>query len=233
MLNRVSVLIPYKPDFGERDILFKWVNKFYQNVLPEVEVCIGESLSEPFNRSQAVNLAAKKATRDIFVIADGDVFYDPIILIKAIKLLDQHAWVIPYGKWLNVSKESTDLLLSKEPQWPFPIKIESKEKTFKNKQFKPISGVVVTTKKNFNNINGFDERFVGWGREDNAFRDAMNTLCGPYKRLDNQTIYHLWHTKVGSKGNPKIQDNNKLYNRYAALRGNKKGMGKLINERNN
>lgn len=233
MLNRVSVLIPYKPDYGKRDELFRWVQKFYQNVIPEVELCIGESLSEPFNRSQAINTAAKKATKDIFVIADGDVIYDPNILIQAIQMIDKNAWVIPYSKWLNLSKSSTDKLLTCSPQWPLSIKVESKERTYSNKNVKPISGVVVVTRANFNAVNGFDERFIGWGREDNAFRDAMDTLCGPYKRIDNNFIYHLWHPRVGPKGNPNIENNNNLYERYANRKGNVKEMKKLINESNN
>ncbi|KRF47253.1 hypothetical protein ASG98_17040 [Bacillus sp. Soil531] len=230
MLNQVSVLIPYKPDNGERDKLFKWVKSYYKNVMPEVELCIGTSKSEPFNRSQAINRAAKKATKDVFVIADADVIYNPKILIKGIRLLDKHAWVIPYGKWLDISKASTIRLLKTSPKWPLSTKFKSTER-FQDKTVKPVSGVIIVTRKNFNSIKGFDERFVGWGREDNAFRDAMNTLCGPFKRINNSSIYHLWHTKVGPKGNPNIKNNNKLYKRYEEVNGNVKKMRKLINER--
>ncbi|MBY0065342.1 MULTISPECIES: galactosyltransferase-related protein [Priestia] len=230
MLNQVSVLIPYKPDKGIRDKLFRWVISYYKNVMPEVELCIGRSKSEPFNRSQAINRAAKKATRPIFVIADADVIYSREILIKAIPLLSKHAWIIPYGKWLDISQASTAKLLVSSPKWPFSTKVKSTER-FGNKTVKPVSGVVVVSRKNFNSIKGFDERFRGWGREDNAFRDAMNTLCGPYKRINSNSIYHLWHPKVGPKGNPNIQNNNNLYKKYEKANGNAKQMKKLINER--
>jgi hypothetical protein len=61
MLNSVSILIPHKPDYGIRDDLFKWIKTFYKNVMPEVELCIGECQGELFNRSQAINIAAKKS----------------------------------------------------------------------------------------------------------------------------------------------------------------------------
>ena len=229
MLNNVSVLIPYKPDNGLRDRIFKWVKTFYETTMPEVELCIGETLSEPFNRSQAINIAAKQATRDVFVIADADVFYDPQILVQGIKLLDQHAWVIPYFTWQDLLKSSSEKLLGHYPQWPLPFKVKYKERKFKKS--KPISGVIIVTRENFNLVNGFDERFVGWGKEDNAFKDSMNTVCGPYIRPRATSIYHIWHPKVGSRGNPNIVNNIKLYNRYANKRGNIEEMKKLINKR--
>jgi len=230
VLNDVSVLIPYKPDNGLRDRLFKWVKTFYETMMPEVELCIGESFSVPFNRSQAINIAAKQATRDVFVIADADVFYDPQILVQGMKLLKQHPWVIPYFTWKDLSKSSSEKLLVHSPQWPLPFKVNYKERRFKKS--KPISGVIIVTRENFNLVKGFDERFAGWGREDNAFKDAMNTICGPFIRLNAASIYHLWHPKVGSRGNPNIDNNNNLYNRYAKKRGNLEEMKKLINERN-
>lgn len=231
MLNQVSVLIPYKPDHGMRDELFNWVKKFYEDVMPEVELCIGESLSEPFNRSKAVNTAAKKATKDVFVIADADVIYNPKILIQAIEMLNENAWIVPYSRWLNLSNESTKKLLSQSPKWPLPMKVQHRDR-FKNRAHKPVSGVIVVPRKNFEIVKGFDERFVGWGNEDVAFRDALNTLCGPYKRIENNFIFHLWHPKIGAKGNPNFKNNVRLSARYAERNGNEKEMKELIEERN-
>ncbi|MGN2275048.1 galactosyltransferase-related protein [Priestia megaterium] len=232
MLNQVSVLIPYKPDHGIRDNLFKWIKFYYKDAMPEVELCIGKSNSEPFNRSEAINTAAKKATKDVFVIADADVIYDPSILIQAIQLLNKNAWVIPYDRCLNISKSSTEILLNSFPEWPIPIEVKSKERIFKNGEVKPVSGVIVVTRENFNIVKGFDERFIGWGREDDAFKDAMNTLCGPYKRITENSIYHLWHPKVGFKGNPNIKNNNKLYRQYVERNGDVEGMRKLTKANN-
>lgn len=58
-MEKISVLIPYKSDNGPRDEIFKWVLQFYKTLLPEVELCIGQSDSELFSRSQAINNASK------------------------------------------------------------------------------------------------------------------------------------------------------------------------------
>jgi glycosyltransferase involved in cell wall biosynthesis len=75
--------------------------------MPEVELCIGECQSELFNRSQALNIAAKTATKDVFVIADADIIYTPPFLVQATQLLDKHVRIIPFSKFLDLSKLST------------------------------------------------------------------------------------------------------------------------------
>jgi len=227
MLNKVSVLIPYKQDNGIRDKLFNWVKRFYENAMPEVELCIGENHDNLFNRSKALNNAAKIATKDVFVIADSDVIYNPQLIVQSIKLLDQYTWIIPYSKWLDLTKESTKNLLKMTPEWPVSTGVKYVQR-HKNKKFKPISGVLVLPREKFNAVGGFDDRFKGWGREDKAFRDAVNTLCGPYNRCNEGFLYHLWHPRLGPKGNPGIVKNNQLYMRYKKSIGNVKKMKDLI-----
>ncbi|WP_209125693.1 galactosyltransferase-related protein [Alkalihalobacillus sp. BA299] len=231
MLNNVSVLIPFKPDKGIRFHTFKWVLKFYENVLPEIEVCIGENHDKLFNKSKAINTAAKKATKDVFVIADTDIVYNPQIIIQSINLLNNHAWVIPYSKCLDLTEASTTQLLKMEPRWPLPIKVEYNDRLKRNSTYKSVGGLIVLWRKSFNIVGGFDERFKGWGKEDDAFKNAMNTLCGRYRRIEAEYIYHLWHPKVGGKGNPNYINNKQLYQSYAKCNGNVSKMKKLINER--
>lgn len=225
MLKEVSVLIPYKPDNGMRDQSFAWVKRFHEVVMPDVELCIGEDQSSPFNRSAAINAAAKKSTRNVLVIADGDIIYDPQILIQAHRLLDKHPWVIPYGKWWNISTSSTQILLNSNPKWPLPQDLEVKSRY---KRFKPVSGLIVLPRRNYDIVEGFDERFQGWGGEDLAFNVAMNTLCGKYKRIENNSIYHLWHPFTGAKGNPFHKNNETLYKSYLRRKRNKQAMAKFV-----
>lgn len=224
------MLIPFKPDNGIRDRTFKWVKGFYKKMMPEVELCVGETFSAPFNRAEAINLAARQATRDIFVITDSDIILDPNVIKKAILMLNKHVWIIPYSKCLDLSESGTYRLLNKFPQWPLPGDIDY-DNRFKNRKYKPIGGIIVVSRKNFNRVKGFDERFVGWGGEDDAFGYAMDTLCGPYKRIDDHPIYHLWHPKVGPEGNSNFENNKELLSRYRQRNGNPEEMEELLNNR--
>ncbi|WP_238458080.1 galactosyltransferase-related protein [Alkalihalobacterium alkalinitrilicum] len=231
MLKNVSVLIPYKPDNGLRDQLLAWVITFYKNVLPKIEICIGENHDDLFSRAQAINNAAKKATKDIFVIADGDIVYNPQVIKRSIQLLEKYAWVIPYKKCLDLTEDSTNKLLKKPPHWPLPKEIEYTERFKDDTKYQSVGGFTILSRKNFNSVGGFDERFKGWGGEDDAFKHAMDTICGPHKRIEDEFIYHLWHPKVGGKKNPNIEKNRHFIRRYASCNGNIEKMKTLINKR--
>ncbi|MCP1490237.1 galactosyltransferase-related protein [Peribacillus frigoritolerans] len=228
MLENLSILIPYQSDNGVRDINFKWIKEFYNTVIPEAEICIGFSTGKLFNRSQAINLSAKQATRDIFVIADGDIFYDPAIITDSIKHLKKETWIIPFRKIKRISKNNTKKLMKTDPTWPLKCEVTDFE-TIHTSKSNYLGGLNIITRDKFMTVNGFDERFVGWGGEDDAFSCAVNTICGNYKRLDH-TLYHLWHPKVGYKRNPNAANNLKLRELYYQARRNKEKMKKIISD---
>ncbi|MDF2902778.1 MAG: hypothetical protein K0S25_416 [Bacillus sp. (in: firmicutes)] len=187
MLNNVSILIPFVSDDGPRNEAFKWIKKFYENTMPGVEICIGETEADPFSKSKAVNHAASQATRDIFVIADSDILYDPSLILQSLKLLESRPWVIPYQRVYNLDTVSTRELLKQQPSWPIPFVYSGKQRPQSG-----WGGVNIVPRHHFERVAGFDERFLGWGGEDDAFAFSLNHLCGLPHRID-ATIFHLWH----------------------------------------
>ncbi|MDP4103750.1 MAG: galactosyltransferase-related protein [Bacillota bacterium] len=226
MLEKVSIIIPFQTDHGPRAEAFEWIKRYYARVMPEAELCLGIINREDINKSKAINLAAKKATRDIFVIADADVIYDPEIIVESIRLLNNTTWVVPFTEIYDIDKSGTETLLKTEPRWPIDVK--NKDCTKANWIYDGFAGkVLVIPQKNFKAVRGFDERFVGWGGEDDAFSHAVKTLCGNFVNVERE-IYHLWHPKPT---NPNYRANIALYNRYIHASGNKEEMIKIINER--
>jgi hypothetical protein len=55
-----------------------------------------------------------------------------------------------------------------------------------------VSCSVVVTRDLWDRCNGFDERFVGWGFEDTAFRITAEAFGGPILKVGAE-VYHLWH----------------------------------------
>ncbi|MDF2040258.1 galactosyltransferase-related protein [Cytobacillus oceanisediminis] len=226
MLDQVSILIPYKPGDRQRDLNFEWIINFYQSKMPETELCIGICNDKVFNKSKAVNSAAQQATRNIFVIADGDIVYDPAIIVEAVELLNKNAWIVPFSKVVNLSSKDTKKLLRQKPNWPLSVKL----KDFQiEKYYKNFAGKLnVITRKNFLTAYGFDERFNGWGGEDDAFCCAANTLCGNFKRIDGRKVYHLWHPHIGWENSPNKEENLRLLKLYKKANGNKDQIMDLI-----
>jgi N-terminal domain of galactosyltransferase len=204
VLDKVSILLPISGDLGARGEAFKWVLKFYETLMPEAEICIGKHDGYPFSKSKAVNDAARKATRNIYVIADTDVIYDPKIIVKSVKLLDDHAIVIPVSSRKLLTESSTKDLLNTTPSWPLKEKYESDK-------MKNTKGLLNVLKRHdFEKVGGFDERFEGWGAEDSAFVDSVCFACGKKAQLKYYAI-HLWHPQADKSNHKK---NLKLYKNY-------------------
>lgn len=65
----------------------------------------------------------------------------------------------------------------------------------------------------FEEINGFDENYVGWGQEDSDLRNRL--VKGGYRAVSLHTkarAYHLWHpTDIGARSRPNGEPNNRRY----------------------
>lgn len=203
------------------------MKRFHEAMFPGAEICIGESTSYPFNKSKAFNDAARQATGDIFVLIDADILCNPQTIRQSILLLQQGTWVIPYNRILKVSMVDTERVLQTEPSWPIAIELSQSE-SIDASQY--VGALNVVLRKQFEAVGGFDERFVGWGREDDAFSFAADTLCGYHSRLDADII-HLWHPFVGTTGNPNIEGNTALWWEYRNVYGDVDGMKKVIANR--
>ncbi|WP_051633787.1 glycosyltransferase family 2 protein [Bacillus sp. UNC41MFS5] len=229
MFENVSIIIPFQTDNGPREAAFKWLVKYYSIVMPKAEIVIGTINENDVNKAKAVNMAAKKATRDIFVILDADIVVTREIIEESIKLLDKAAWVVPFTKIYDVPYELTRNLLKTEPTGPIDINKEKCNKV--NWLYNGFAGKInIIPRKNFEAVGGFDERFIGWGGEDDAFSHAVNTICGYFVNYKG-SIFHLWHPSSSYHSNPNSKANIALLNRYIEASGNKEETMRIISER--
>ncbi|KIL45199.1 galactosyltransferase-related protein [Jeotgalibacillus soli] len=229
MLENVSIIIPFQTDYGPRAEAFEWVKKYYSTVMPEAELCLGIFENNEINKSKAVNQAAKNATRDIFVIADADIIYDPVVITESIKLLNEAAWVVPFTEIYDIPQKLTKKLVKSDPTLPINVELKHCQKV--NWLYDEFAGKLnVIPREHFEAVGGFDERFIGWGGEDDAFSHAVNTLCGQFVNYEGR-LFHMWHPPSHYNTNPNGQANIALLKRYIAASGNKEQMEQLIKER--
>lgn len=187
--ENISILIPYKPDGGQRDINWSWIKKRYELLLPNAELCMGDSDIIPYCRSAAVNNAARQATRDFFIIADADIVFDKWQIEKAYNMLSKHAWVFPFVDTDLLNEEQTNGVLGRESN----IKMSDIEFKDCQKYYYSLSQIFLIPRKYFEKVKGFDEAFKGWGWEDQAFCKAVNVICGENARIQDSTVWHLHH----------------------------------------
>jgi glycosyltransferase involved in cell wall biosynthesis len=235
-LKNVSLIIAYRPDQGPRDQIFKHVRRFYAKYFPKMEICIGESDTELFNKSQAINRAAKRARGDILVIVDADVIFAPTIISKSIELLENSPLIIPFQRIHYINETNTKKILETGQLWPINGGADNFVVDATNGNYEYISLVNVIKRETFEAIGGYDERFYGWGGEDDAFNVTVNTMCGNHIRL-NQDVYHLWHPPApgnhhySKERHVNYRINMELRDRFFSARGDKEEIQHLIKEK--
>lgn len=178
----LSVLIPFRGDGARRDELFKFVRAAWQQ-LP-VEVFVGSDPGDaPFNISRAFNDAASQASGDCYLLASADALPPtPEHLDWIVTQLETHPWLGAYAETGAYSKVDSDRILKGENPDRF---------TFE--QWAPFcTGAIALHRDIWNDVNGMDERFHGWGCEDTAFRLTLETLHGqpPEPRGCARSLWH-------------------------------------------
>lgn len=212
--------MPFKSDGGLRDYYWSLLKKRYKEVFSDVEVCVGLDDSKMFNRARAINRAARRATTNIFIIADADVYFERSLVEKAIESLDYCAWIVPFKRAYRLNQEATQRVISLN----FPENINFSKSEIQHFESFPGTLITIMTREAFYRVAGFDERFEGWGGEDIAMSCALNTLHGVFHRLDSFVV-HLWHEMNSCK------ISNMLAKRYEFALFNKVTMQNLIDER--
>jgi hypothetical protein len=211
----ISVLFPYRGDDGHRDKLFGYVLRWWQHHFPEAEICVGRNFDTPFNRSAARNDAFDQSTGSVLIVADADT----VPTVEGVKaslaeVVATKCWSIPYAelRYYNLSEDATNFILNQ------PIDQEFTEPDHPDEYEHKITswaGCLILPREAWETVDGYDERFVGWGFEDNSFRLKLDKLWGPHNRQDSYCC-HLWHPIEPNSTfeQPSIEHNRALFRAY-------------------
>lgn len=209
----ISVLFPYRGDDGPRDVLFAWVLRWWRTHFPQAEICVGRNFYTPFNRGAARNDAFEQSSGLVVIVADADTVPTVVGVRAAIAdVVEARCWSIPYAeeRYYNLTEAATQHVLQEYrdsiPE-PGPGDYDHKITSW--------AGCLVIPREAWLKVGGYDERFVGWGYEDNAFMVKLDRLWGPHRREDSYCC-HLWHpTPPGTTfDQPEIARNRGIYQRY-------------------
>lgn len=221
-----SILIPFQGGDPHRERIFDWLCRYYRLNFPEAELVIGEDDTKQVNRSRMRNDAFQKASTDILVYIDADGLVKPCDLRAAIDKVKNGAAMVQMEtvSWLN--KESTFKIIDGKPYWReiLPGEIYATERV--------LGEFFALTRSTHEKVHGWDERFQGWGGEDQAFRYAVMALAGKIEKLPS-TVYHIWHPRTVNE-TPKHKQfkyNRELRDRYVSAENDKKRMLSIIAER--
>ena len=227
----ISFIVPFRSDGSEeRDRSFKYVYDSLALHWPDEEIIVSDSEEGPFNRAQARNFGARQAHGNTLVFVDADSFVPHNQMLQAVGYVEQRqwGWALPYTTYYSLTKAGTEKFYNEmvigpeDCLWVFPGP---------DPWARPaaVGGGVVVPWESYEAVNGYDERFVGWGWEDASFALALDTLAGGRFRAEGP-LYHLWHPTVEQDqfNHPHLEHNRALFNEYQRVNGRRDDMRALV-----
>jgi len=150
-------------------------------------IFMGESPEGPFNRAAAINHAAAQCDWGVAVVIDADTFTPATQMEHAVKLASE-PWrlVAAFTHVIELSRSASDKYLAGKASFgEGGIRRRDSALTVQ-------SSALAVHRSLFDRVGGFDDKFVGWSAEDNAFWRACTLHAGDPLRVDGP-VYHLWH----------------------------------------
>jgi hypothetical protein len=198
---KLSFLIPFRDADGTRTRAKDWILARWQHFYPDAEFCIASDDGiDPFNKSMAVNAAAKQASGDTFVILDADSWIPMDTMAMAFRRLELagNRWVVPARRSFRLTQGYSDQILALDPTTEkLPPLINSRATV------EQAGGVVgfchIVPREGFESVGGMDERFRGWGGEDSCFVKALDVVWGQHIKVQG-TVMSLWHARPRGVG---------------------------------
>jgi len=220
----VAILCPRRADGGHRDKLWDFAAARWRTEFPDWPIYEGHHDDGPFNRSAAINAAALNAGDwDVALIIDADVLCDPQCVRSAVDLAaGTDRMVVAHDERIMLNRAGSDKVLAGySGSWRARGMVE-------RVWTDSVSCAVAVSRSLWNLAGPFDEQFVGWGREDTAFRISCEVETGPIVKVCGET-FHLWHptSPEAHKASPLRKANERRHQAYVAARWDREAVRAL------
>lgn len=174
-----------------------------------------------FRKTRALNNAVKETKSDILLFLDQDIIF-PFNLVEKILKVIRKDYFIPFKVYYMSEDEKNNFIKeNKECNFEYnSLKLDEKQiKKIKKKVFNSriknlkyslglkdrgtnlTGGAYAIYKENYIRVNGYDEEYRSWGKEDDDFAWRVYKSGGKSKIINlDYPIIHLWHYTDPTKG---------------------------------
>jgi hypothetical protein len=149
----------------------------------------------PFNKSWGLNLALGFARQPLLAVGDADVIA-PHTLAAAVERCRHVPAVKPYRTIVDLTPEETARVRAGE--WELRPSRRADAPPNREGQGEYVvfaGGLFVIQREWLVRLGGFDERFRGWGGEDDAMTQKLLRAGVQALQLDGPPALHLWHPR--------------------------------------
>ena len=141
-----------------------------------------ESMEEGIEKSKLINMAAQEATKAVLWIHDADCW---VPFLEVMRQVGDEEAIKPFREVWRLNADQTAQLFSDGAV------VCSRPKKRSNNWG---GGSLIVRREKFLAIRGYDERFIGWGGEDNDFGDRVQQSLRTAE-LSGVICLHLWHDR--------------------------------------
>jgi hypothetical protein len=211
----LSYLLTYRESDAVRRAnllaVLEWLGQFAdtevvlveQDALPRLQAPLPAYVSAifaynpgPFNRSWGLNVAFRGAHANLLACADADVLMEPEGLRAAVQAGQRAEAVKPYRTLHDVDAAGSEKVRAAAADVG---KVDlSGHLTSRADQGEHVNfggGLFLIRRDVYHRIGGFDERFVGWGGEDDAMTLKLRRLGVGLAEANDRVAWHLWHPR--------------------------------------
>ena len=171
-----------------------------------------------FNKSWGMNVGYRIARGDVLVFTDSDMLFSSETIGRSTEaVLSDLDIVRPYSHLIDMTQDQTAeyLLNGKLPE---QREIEQGlDRNYLGEKICLAGGMFVIRRNFFETIGGFDERFYGWGGEDDALSIKAEALTTRAAIARDSLAWHMWHPRAVDKEDPNYFRNVQILKEYQRL----------------
>lgn len=214
---RASAILTYRGDAGgdrraNLDAVLRWLEG-----TPDLEVVVVEQDAHPrllpplahpgarvvhayhagpFNKAWGLNVGARHAGCDVLLFGDADVIVPGNLSVAAAHCAVSMQVVKPYRTLVDLTPDETRIVRERGPGALPPVDAAARrDRDAIGERLALCGGWFAMRRDAFAAIGAFDERFVGWGGEDDAMTMKVELARLSTCELDPGPALHLWHPR--------------------------------------
>jgi glycosyltransferase involved in cell wall biosynthesis len=203
-------------DWYGRQVDWEWVvveqdhaPRLDESTLPRQAKRLFVVNSGPFNKAWGLNVGARAARGDLLFFCDADLLVEPSALQTAAGLCARHVLAVnPYDRLADLDQIETERLLQgQEP--PRFQRDDASDRRRVGEQLCFCGGAFMMRRSLHHAMGGFDERYLGWGAEDDAMSIRLVRSTPQVATVEGRVALHLWHpsNRTSTFGDPNYPSN--------------------------
>ncbi len=176
----------------------------------------------PFNKGWGFNVGVRAARGEVLFFCDADLLLAPSALTTANNLCRRRALAVkPFDRLIDLNRPDTEAILTGAAPPDFDRNDASKLRG-DHEELCFCGGAFFIRRNFYHTIGGFDERYLGWGGEDDAMTLKIQRMTSELAALEGRAAVHLWHERAAltTLGNPHRPNNLQMLKRLASATDN-------------